>query len=102
MIFELIIIYGRRRIGKTALYLQATKKYKRIYFLATEENNLERFYNVCIRHFPEVSKLRKDYEVIFEFLKDKVDVIIIDEFQNMIQENKNTVSTFQASIYNFS
>ena len=92
--FELVIIYGRRRIGKTALVLEATKKYNRLYFLATEENNLERFYDVCMKKFPEVRKLKKSYEILFDFLKDKVDVIIIDEFQNMIKENKNIVSIF--------
>ena len=93
--FELVIIYGRRRIGKTALVLEATKKYNRLYFLATEENNLERFYDLCMKKFPEVRKLKKSYEILFDFLKDKVDVIIIDEFQNMIKENKNIVSIFQ-------
>ena len=96
--FELVILYGRRRIGKTALALEVTKHSKRLYFLATQENNLERFYNLCIKHFPEVSKLKQDFEVLFEFLKDRVDVIIIDEFQNMIKENKNIVSLFQAII----
>ncbi len=33
--FELLIIYGRRRIGKTELILEATKNVKRIYYLAT-------------------------------------------------------------------
>jgi AAA+ ATPase superfamily predicted ATPase len=96
--FELVIIYGRRRIGKTELILNATKDHKRIYYLATEENNLERFYNVCLNKFPEVSKLKMDYEVIFEFLKNKTDIIIIDEFQNMIKENKNIIGLFQSIV----
>ena len=33
--FELLILYGRRRVGKTELTLQATKNRKRVYYLAT-------------------------------------------------------------------
>lgn len=93
--FELVIIYGRRRIGKTELILRATKKRKRIYYLAVGEKNLERFYTVCLRNYPEVSKLKIDWEVLFEFLKDKVDVVIIDEFQNLIDEDANILNIFQ-------
>jgi AAA+ ATPase superfamily predicted ATPase len=34
---ELIIIYGRRRIGKTFLILNAVNGYDFIYYLATEK-----------------------------------------------------------------
>ena len=39
-----------------------------------------------------------DWEVIFEFLMNKVDVVIIDEFQNLIKEDKNLLHIFQAII----
>jgi AAA+ ATPase superfamily predicted ATPase len=96
--FELLIIYGRRRIGKTELISQATKDMKRIYYLATTRKNLERFYSLCSKHFPEISKLKMDWETLFDFLKDKVDVIIIDEFQNLIEEDKNILSVFQSIV----
>lgn len=94
--FELIIIYGRRRIGKTELILEATKKRKRIYYLAVGEKNLERFYALCSQRYPEILNLKMDWEVLFEFLKNKVKVIIIDEFQNLIRENENVLNIFQA------
>jgi len=94
--FQLFILYGRRRIGKTALILNATKN--RIYYLASRENNLERFYNHCLKYNKDISKLKKDWEVLFDFLKDKTDVIIIDEFQNMIHENKNILNIFQSIV----
>ena len=96
--FSFEIIYGRRRVGKTELVLNATKNKKRIYYLATGENNLERFYNVCSKYDPEITKLRKDYEILFDYLKDKVEVLIIDEFQNLIKENPNFLSVFQVII----
>jgi len=94
--FEFIIIYGRRRIGKTELILQATRNTNRIYYLAVGAKNLERFYDLCTRQYPEVSKLRMDWEVLFEYLKDRVDVVVIDEFQNMIKEDANILNIFQS------
>jgi len=96
--FEFIIIYGRRRIGKTELILKATEDRKRIYYLAVGEKNLERFYSVCMRHYPEVSKLKPDWEVLFDFLKDRVDAVIIDEFQNLIQEDERVLNLFQVIV----
>lgn len=93
--FEFMIIYGRRRIGKTELILKATENKNRLYYLAVGEKNLERFYSVCLRHYPEVSKLKADWEVLFDFLKDRVDIIIIDEFQNLIQEDEHMLNIFQ-------
>ena len=60
--FEFFILYGRRRIGKTELVLHTTKNYKRIYYLATGERNLDRFYEVCAQYDPQVLNLRRDYE----------------------------------------
>jgi AAA+ ATPase superfamily predicted ATPase len=94
--FEFIIIYGRRRVGKTELVLQATRNANRIYYLAVGAKNLERFYDLCVRQYPGVSKLRMDWEVLFEYLKDRVDVVVIDEFQNMIKEDANILNIFQS------
>ena len=94
--FEFIILYGRRRIGKTELILKATEKRRRIYYLAVGAKNLERFYSVCTWHYPEASKLRTDWEVLFEFLKNRAEVVVIDEFQNMIHEDENILNTFQS------
>lgn len=96
--FAFEIIYGRRRIGKTELILQATKNRKRVFYLATGENNLDRFYKTCIEYDKDIEKLRKDYEVIFDYLTNKVDVLIIDEFQNIIKENPNFLNLLQAII----
>ena len=46
--FEVGIIYGQRRIGKTSLIMESVKEYKYIYFLAkdtTFQDNLNYFSN---------------------------------------------------------
>ncbi len=94
--FEFVVIYGRRRIGKTELILKATENKKRIYYLAVGKANLMRFYTQCIRKYPEISKLRPDWEILFEFLKNRQCIVIIDEFQNMITEDENILNIFQS------
>ena len=95
--FELVIIYGRRRIGKTELILKATENRKKLYYLAVGEKNLERFYNLFAERYAEVSKLKMDWEILLDFLKDRIEVLVIDEFQNLIQENENILNIFQSS-----
>ena len=96
--FEFIILYGRRRIGKTELILKATENRGRIYYLAVGARNLDRFHSLCTRHYPEVSKLKTDWEVLFEFLENNAEVVVIDEFQNMIHEDANILNIFQSII----
>jgi len=96
--FEFIIIYGRRRVGKTELILKATENTRRFYFLATEKDNLRRFYESCLNYSKDFEHVKMSWEAIFNTLKNKTSVIIIDEFQNMIKEDKSILSTFQLII----
>lgn len=94
----LMIIYGRRRVGKTALALQFSKHKKKIYFLARESGNLKKFAETVAETVPEISNVKEDWETLFRFLDGKIDLIIIDEFQNLIKEDKKILSTFQAIV----
>lgn len=94
----LMIVYGRRRVGKTALALQFSENMKRIYFLARESGNLKKFVETAADTVPDISNIKEDWETLFRFLDGKVDLIIIDEFQNLIKENKEILSTFQAIV----
>ncbi len=96
--FEFLVVYGRRRVGKTELVLKATEKKKKIYYLASEENNLERFYETCLKEEVKIAEVKKDWEVLINFLKDKIDVLIIDEFPNLIKEQPTILSLFQSLI----
>lgn len=93
--FEFIITYGRRRVGKTELILHATQNLSVIYYLCRRSRNVENFKEQCEKVVPEAGMIRADYESLFTFLMDKVDVIIIDEFPEMIQEDKGVLNTFQ-------
>lgn len=91
--FELIIIYGRRRIGKTRLILEAVKNMEHIYYLAVEGDNLRHFKRFAMRVVPQIEFVKEDWEAYFNFLRDKI--IVIDEFPNLIKEDPKIISLFQ-------
>jgi len=91
--FELIVVYGRRRVGKTRLVLEAVKGTRHVYYLAVEGDNLRHFRRVASLVVPELRFVREDWEAYFNFLRDLV--IVIDEFPNLIREDPGVVSVFQ-------
>jgi AAA+ ATPase superfamily predicted ATPase len=66
-----------------------------IYFLARKARNVEKFKEQCVDIIPEVEIIIPEYEALFEFIKDKVDAVIIDEFPEMVKENENILNIFQ-------
>ncbi|MBP1911865.1 ATP-binding protein [Thermococcus stetteri] len=94
--FELIVIYGRRRVGKTRLVLEAVRGLPHVYYLAVEGDNLRHFRETAERVFPEVRYSREDWEGTLHALKGKI--IVIDEFPNLIKENPQVLSLFQRAI----
>ncbi len=64
---ELIVIYGRRRIGKTSLILRAVEGYPFVYYLAVEgKNNLSKFKQTAETQFPEVKYVKEDWESLHD------------------------------------
>lgn len=98
---SLVILYGRRRNGKTTLIEEFIRNKKAIYFLATEEdekNNLDSFKNRIFETYsvdilPEI----KTFEEAFRFIVkiDKKPLIVIDEFQYLTMANSAFASIFQ-------
>ena len=91
--FELVVIYGRRRVGKTRLVLESVRGSEYVYYLAVEGDNLRYFKRVASRVVPELRYSMEDWESYFNFLKGRV--VIIDEFPNLIREDPRVVSVFQ-------
>jgi len=102
---SLVILYGRRRIGKTALLAEFIKDKNALYFLATEENetqNLKAFTELAA-DFCESELLRQatvtNWGVIFETILSQnpgeKPIIVIDEFQYLGKSNPAFPSIFQ-------
>ena len=98
--FESILIYGRRRIGKTELIKEAIKSAnsKVIYYeckRALFDDNLKDFnkvVNSALNAEFSFDSFRKILKYIFELSKEQKLILIIDEFPFLIEENKTIVS----------
>ena len=87
---ELIIIYGRRRVGKTRLLQEFVRDKEHIYLIAdVSENILDTFSRVISKRYKFVRF--ENWDDFFEFLysiSDSRIVIVIDEFQYLYRVNK--------------
>ena len=91
------IIYGRRRVGKTALVKEFIKDRKAFYFLCQKnkiEAEFERFLNKFNRAFSRYIEA-KNFEEFFESIKKEEMIIVLDEFSYWVEKNPETPSLFQ-------
>ncbi|BAD85654.1 archaeal ATPase, fused to C-terminal DUF234 domain [Thermococcus kodakarensis KOD1] len=95
---HLVLIYGRRRVGKTELVKQFINGKKAFYFLAKKEpmelelDRLVRAFNRKFNVFIEAENLEEFFERVKEFGKI---AFVIDEFPYWVEEDKGIPSTFQ-------
>ncbi|MCK4761582.1 MAG: ATP-binding protein [Candidatus Aminicenantes bacterium] len=100
-----VIIYGRRRIGKTALIKHFIADKPALYFLASEELERENINNLksLMSRFSGSELLQRDFDfswddifaVFRDFKTGKKKIVIIDEFQYLSKANKAIPSIFQ-------
>ncbi|AEM74896.1 ATP-binding protein [Caldicellulosiruptor acetigenus] len=105
--FHFVIIYGKRRVGKTTLLAEFCKDKPSIFFVAEEYNDkmaLESFSNKILSYFGLEGLLNgfESWEKAFLFLaqkaKDERLVVVIDEFPYMVNSNKSIPSILQRLI----
>ena len=102
--FDLIVIYGRRRIGKTELIKEFIKNKPHIYFLCDKkgtERNILRFKKKLSFFLDEPVIATNDLEEIFSYLLKKVKgktVIVFDEFSYLVEKDKDVPSVFQVVV----
>ena len=94
-----VVIYGRRRVGKTTLINHFCKDKEAIYFLATEENESENrssFKRLVAEHFNHLLLANAQvnrWEDIFEVIASRNNrnerlILVLDEFQYLGKANK--------------
>ena len=102
--FEFAVIYGRRRVGKTALISEFTKDKDTIFFTGVETNakqNLDNFsrcimeYNTGIASGASFNSFQMAFEYVFELAKTKRIVLVIDEYPYVARASKSLASTLQ-------
>ncbi|WP_457590498.1 AAA family ATPase, partial [Geoglobus sp.] len=99
---EMIVIYGRRRIGKTYLLRKFLEEVDGLYLLAEEsETVLEDFSIRLAEHFKDPflrENPMRSWSAFFTYLARKAEkrlVIIIDEVQYIVRSNKEFLSVLQ-------
>ncbi|RKM60921.1 ATP-binding protein [Butyrivibrio sp. XB500-5] len=100
-----VVLYGRRRVGKTTLISHFCKNKNSIYFLATEENESENRntfrqliaekYNNELLASASLDSWTPLFKIIADEAKKERIVLVIDEFQYLCKANKAFPSIMQ-------
>ena len=105
--FEFVAIYGRRRVGKTALINQFIKNKKAIYFMGVESNakqNLENFSKSIIEYSSGIEtetsffSFQAALEYVFKLAEKERLILAIDEYPYVARSSKSLASTLQLLI----
>jgi uncharacterized protein len=96
----LVRLYGRRRIGKTELLRELNKRVKGIFLLADEADRPQQLESLS-RQLAEATKsLRmplRDWDDLFDQVEaSKTPLIIIDEFQRLLEADRQAATRLQA------
>lgn len=100
---QLVIIYGKRRVGKTELCLQFAKNKPHIYYVGEKipkQNQLQKFTEILKEYFKDEflpPEGFRDWETVFKYIAGKKEkmLIIIDEFPYLVETDESVPSTFQ-------
>lgn len=105
--FEFAVIYGRRRVGKTAIINEFVKGKNTIYFTGVETNekqNLENF-SKCILEYVTKKPVNTFFpsfqaalEYVFELAEKERITLVIDEYPYVARASKSLASTLQLLI----
>lgn len=99
--FEFMVVYGRRRIGKTELIKEFMKDKRRIYFLCSNRKiqyNLKRFSEKISEYLqiPKVSfeSFQDSFDALLGAADEKI-IIVLDEFGYLVRKDGGALSDFQ-------
>jgi hypothetical protein len=96
---EFVVIYGRRRLGKSELVRQSiADRDDAVYYQAVEstaQNQREQFVDTATAQFPSLHNVRRDWEVLLETLGKEDAIVVIDEFPFLIDEDESLPSRIQ-------
>ena len=105
--FEFAVIYGRRRVGKTALINHFIDNKEAIYFMGVESNekqNLENFSKSIIEYSSGIEaktsflSFQAALEYVFKLSERKRLILVIDEYPYVARSSKSLASTLQLLI----
>lgn len=96
---EMIVIFGRRRLGKTELVRQSLSGRDNVVtYQATETTrqvHLDEFVDLASGSFPGVSRIKPEWESLLGYLAEQDAVIVLDEFPYLIDADESLPSVIQ-------
>ena len=102
---DFVVVYGRRRVGKTELLKEFCADRPHIYFLAAQEaehRQREKFLEQVADYFdervPRIDSWDESFEYLGENLQREDLVVVIDEFPYLVAENDSLPSYIQAFV----
>ena len=102
---DFVVVYGRRRVGKTELLKEFCADRPHIYFLAAQEaehRQCEKFLDRIADHFDERVPRIDGWDEAFEYLGEQLQredlVVAIDEFPYLVAENDSLPSYVQGFV----
>lgn len=98
---KLVILYGRRRVGKTELLNEFSRKHKSLYLLARQESvkdQLKKMSDEIAAFFSDkVLQLNpfQNYDALFVYLSKKNTPVFLDEFPFLVESYRPLPSILQ-------
>ncbi len=105
--FEFTVIYGRRRVGKTAIINEFIKNKNAIYFTGVESNEKQNLQNLSqsIMNFEDNMPVGSEFysfqsalEFVFQKSIQERIIFVIDEYPYVAKSSKSLASTLQLLI----
>ena len=108
--FQMPVIYGRRRVGKTALISEFVKDKPTVFFTAVEADVRTNLRNLSMgialitnpnedpQGAPIFSSLSAAFEAVFRLARDRPIVLVIDEYPYLAATDKSVSSVLQSLI----
>ena len=99
---KLVVLYGRRRVGKTELLKEFLKKHKGLYILARQESEIEQLKKISSQiaeyYNDEVLKANpfSNWDTLFLYLSKKPRIpVVFDEFPYIVQSSRKITTILQ-------
>ncbi|WP_121743618.1 ATP-binding protein [Natronorubrum halophilum] len=96
---EMVVIFGRRRLGKTQLVQHSLSgRDDAVIYQATETTSqiqLDEFVDVAADTFSGITEIKQNWESLLGYLGDRDGIVVLDEFPYLIDADESLPSVIQ-------
>ncbi|MDK2886446.1 MAG: uncharacterized protein PWP54_1004 [Thermosipho sp. (in: thermotogales)] len=105
---EVFILYGRRRVGKSALLKEVSKNKRTLFYTARKISKAEQLnsFSRSVGNFLNLGNIKFEnwedaFRILFNFSEKESIIIILDEFQYLAEKNEEIISVLQILLDEF-